>query len=374
MSRNQVKSKSNNSIYTIFGLLADILFYPIILISIITCFAILTDKQEGKMPSVFGLAFGYISSGSMTRTGFEIGDIILTFKTNPDKLRAGDIITFYYYLDRADYTVSKNTLTVIQTYDRENNINGDYAKGTATAYERDLLNSLRNNYEGEKTERKQINDLPGSTKVYFHRIVGVYSNSKGELFFQTEGDSNASPDSYFISADYVSGKYVNTPSFVSDIFTFMSSPTGILTLVVIPLSILLLFLLFSIIEQINRIILENKVLSREIRFDEEDVRSANIGKDMEEITKVKFFAETPQKDKQDVVVFLWGHLNSGSNSDRRLFDEIKRITLNFEKKPNDYWKFWDFYFKTPNNKKAVAKFKEQWLLVQGLNTNFKKGN
>ena len=69
---------------------------------------------------MFGVSIVAIQSGSMTRGGFQIGDIVIINRTNTDNLRPksstyeGDIIAFYY--ENADRNVTKTLITDFDNY------------------------------------------------------------------------------------------------------------------------------------------------------------------------------------------------------------------------------------------------------------------
>ena len=72
--------KKHQNMYSIMGKIGDIIFYPVIIITLICCAVIFTAKNEHKVPSILGLSMVNISSGSMTAAGFEKNDIVFLTK------------------------------------------------------------------------------------------------------------------------------------------------------------------------------------------------------------------------------------------------------------------------------------------------------
>lgn len=339
--------KKHYNLYSICGIIGDILFYPIIIITLICVFAIFAEKDKHKVPSFLGFSMVSISSGSMTKAGFNKDDVVFLRKVSPDGLRAGDIISFYY----ASSGVSKGSLTKIQTY----NIGSH-----KVTYEFDskTFSELRGK---ERTMKlKTIDQVSKYTDIYFHRIIGVYMAQDGSIFYETEGDTNyytTGPDSLLIAESLVVGKYMYTPEFLRGIFQFVQTSTGMLLVIVLPLGILMLFMLFSIIEQISKINLENKVLRREIRYDDPESIKANIGIDMEPSDKAKFFATSEEEERNGVANFLWGHL-SKSKKEVMNYQGIMQALTYLDEDPNKYWLY--FLNQAKNSKRQKKLLHKAW--------------
>ena len=360
MAKNLENGKRKHNIYSILGIIGDILFYPIIILCLLCCFAIYADKQSGKVPNIFGISMVSIKSGSMTNSGFNVKDIVFLGKTNAGELRAGDIIGFYYYYDSAcDGTKAelKSELTLIQSYDRDTK--------EKTSFDKETYKTLR--AEERTGERKTVDDMD---KLYFHRIVNVYIKSDGTLFYETQGDgypgnpTNNGPDSNYICEDYVVGKYIYTAPFIRGFFSFVATPTGMIALVVAPLAILTLCILFSIIEQISRILIEKKVLRRLIRYDSDESIKANIGLDMELADKVWFFATADPADRRGVREFLWGYLKNGKESEQDRYTDIMSATQKLDDEPIAYWTYFIENTKKKRLKKKINKAWQEWSIEQ----------
>ncbi|MBR4407087.1 MAG: hypothetical protein IKT27_02110 [Clostridia bacterium] len=364
MAKNIESGKRKHNIYSILGIIGDILFYPIIIMCLLCCFAIYADKQSGKVPSIFGVSMVSIKSGSMTNSGFKVKDIVFLGKTSAGELRAGDIIGFYYYYDSAcDGAKSElqAELTLIQSYDRDTK--------EKTPFDSSTYKTLR--AEERTGDRKTVDEINArADRLYFHRIVNVFIKSDGTLFYETQGDgtpgnpTNGGPETNYICEDYVVGKYIYTAPFIRGFFSFVATPTGMIALVVAPLAILTLCILFSIIEQISRILVEKRVLRRLIRFDSDESIKANIGLDMELADKVWFYATSEPADRREVREFLWGYLKNGKEKEVDRYQDIARVSQEFDDDPVAYWTYFIDSTKRKRIKKKINKAWQDWSIEQ----------
>lgn len=339
--------KKTQNLYTIMGKIGDILFYPIILISLICVFAIFSSKADGKVPSILGFSMVTVSSGSMTKAGFDKNDVVFIHQKNSNSLRAGDIIAFYY----ASPGIDVSTLTLVQSYDIEQH-------KITKQFDAQTFNQLR--AKPRTIQTKTIDQVSKTADIYFHRIVGIYLAPDGTIFYQTEGDSNAGiPDGYLTAETQVVGKYFFTPQVLRSAFYFVASPTGMFALIVAPLAVLMLLMLFSIIEQISRMNLEARVLRREIPFDDPESIKAQIGYDMELDDKVKFYASSDLEERNAVAQFLWGNLSQAPKQASN-FHEIMNALKKLETNPDKYWLYFLGMAKSKRHKKMLHIAWKEW--------------
>jgi len=137
-----------------------------------------------------------------------------------------------------------------------------------------------------------------------------------------------------------------------------------IALVVAPLAILTLCILFSIIEQISRILIEKKVLRRLIRYDSDESIKANIGLDMELADKVWFFATADPVDRRGVREFLWGYLKNGKESEQDRYTDIMNATQKLDDEPIAYWTYFIESTKKKRLKKKINKAWQEWSIEQ----------
>ena len=346
-------SKKKSNLYSVIGKIGDILFYPIIILALLSTVFIYVQKQENKVPSLFGISIACIQSESMLATGFEKGDVVFLHNEKSQDLRAGDIIGFYY----KSIGVSKSNLTLVQSYDRETKEMTEYS-----------MPEIKDNKTPTHPSLNEVREQ--KTSVYFHRIVNIYSDASGNLYFETQGDSNASADVSLIYSEYVVGEYSDTPAWLRDVFSFLASSSGIIAMIIVPLSILILFILFSVIEQISNISTTKRVLRRELRFDADESIAANVGIEMDELEKISFFANAPPEDRAAVAEFLWSHLEKGNSKDLKKYELIQIAVEKFEKNPKEYWLFWINQANSSRKKKKIERAWRLWDAETNTKANF----
>lgn len=341
--------KKQYTFYSVMGLIGDIIFYPIILISLICCFILYIEKSANRVPSVFGVSIVCVSSGSMADGGFNVRDFVFLTHNSTKDLRAGDIIAFYYYMDPSDESVNQGDAVLVQSYDKTEKVSSPYILPEPTK---------------EKTNnRKTLTEVSSkNASVYFHRIVNIFVTDDGTLFFQTQGDSNSNPDIFLICEDYVVGEYSYTPAWLRGIFNFITTTTGIFLLVFLPLSVLVLFIMFSIIEQISNIYTERKVLKGELKFNSKEALEANIGIQMQALDKIEFFIKSHPRQRLKIAQFLWGYLKSGKKKDITKYEQIMFVTEIFEENPKHFWLYWINNTKSKSLKSKIEKLWENWSL------------
>lgn len=84
-----------------------------------------------------------------------------------------------------------------------------------------------------------------------HRVVAV-KNDHGMISYQVKGDANNSPDAEFVPEDQINGRmYLSVPS-VGRFIVFAKTPRGLLTFIVIPSVIFILFELWNIKKEIEK--------------------------------------------------------------------------------------------------------------------------
>ena len=126
MAKNKKKDKKQGfSIYWLFGKLGDLLFIPIIVISLFSSVSMLIQNGQNKPTTIAGYSFVNILSGSMTNQGFIKGDTVITKQTSIDDIQLGDVIAFYNYRDPLD-TKTQKYLVVCYNY-KEGELEVDFS-------------------------------------------------------------------------------------------------------------------------------------------------------------------------------------------------------------------------------------------------------
>lgn len=310
------KNKKQNTFYKVLGVIADIIIYPVVVISLLAAFGMLISNRNSSLPSFFGVSFVKVLSNSMEERGFLVNDVVFVKQADVTTLKVGDVVAFYKFQDVID-RMYHDKLVNINDYNGEN-----------------LGQSI--------PDRTSIEDLKKSRPVFFHEIKNIYVlPNDGTLFFETGGAGEGESDGY-IRADHIVGQYTYTPRIVRDVLKFCASQWGMIVLVVVPLSILILLECLSIVEQINDMIVENKVFNREERYDSKDSIKANIGEEMELHRQVYFYATTNPEERDKVKQFLWGNLYEKeiTKKEQELKKLVDQSLIICNNDINQYFDFW----------------------------------
>ena len=375
--------KKKRTFFSIIARVVDVLVYPIIIISFMSSFFMIVAKSKNAINPIFGRTFARVLSNSMSYYCKEAGRIFLKgdiaiLKTGKAMYEVGDIIGFYYYNDPADNTHLFN-LTTYESKELEKlDENGNVVMGPdgqpvyvhnkyvpvvdengKAIFNQELLDTINNCEVGEsfidntsgstyqkiapQSNRKTVAEVQeGNTPIYFHQIVQIKVDAAGTIYYITKGTANAEKDTYEIRHDFVVGEYVSTPKFLSGLVNFCASTEGMIMLVVAPIAIVVLVELLSILEQINNILLERKVINREIPFDSKECIKANIGIEMRNADKVYYYDVMPPEYKEDVYEYLWGYLRDNkSKRYKNIFETSQSaISVYDMEDPSLYYATW----------------------------------
>ena len=359
MSKN--KEEKQISFYYILGKIGDILLWPVIIIALISSFFMLVQKSQNKVTSVFGYSFVNVLSGSMINEGFKIGDTVITKRINERDVQLGDIIAFYYSYS----TVSTSSVQMVVEYNYSSGKEVDYSESNIN-YGVDVSQIPKlNDKSAEYLEKAQKDKY----KVYFHRVIGIYVDEDGNLFFKTKGSNNSSADSPLSRGDLVVGKYVNTPIFVRRAVSFCASSIGMIILVCVPLSLLVLMQCLSLIEQISIISLEKKLMAGELSYTDEEIKKELHSDQIEIYNKAYYYYMTPKEQRQEVKQFLWSDVLNKKVPSKK--EQLELITLNnatakLEESESAYWDEW-IDNTTGGNKKHMIAYKNKIFIDKLLN-------
>lgn len=158
----------------------SILLWGIILLAALFAFTTLATKDQSQVASLGGYTPMVVKSDSMAPT-FLSGDLILIKKCDTSRLEEGDIICFH---------------TII---------NNEYALNTHRIFEINEVNGVRS--------------------------------------YKTKGDNNEISDSHIISDGDIVGQYIGKVSRLGTVMDFLSSSTGFLIVIVLPM---LLFFIYQV--------------------------------------------------------------------------------------------------------------------------------
>ena len=179
--------------------------WVIILVAALFAFTTLATRDSRSVASIAGFTPLTVASESMEPT-FGTSDLIIIKKCDTSTLKEGDIITFH---------------TII---------NNEYALNT-------------------------------------HRIVDIEENN-GYRAYRTKGDNNQIEDTHVIADGDIVGKYVLKLAGVGALMRFLSSSTGFLVVIIIPLLIFFVLQVYHLIMVILKLKKATAEENRDASLDE----------------------------------------------------------------------------------------------------------
>lgn len=370
MAKNSNIKQKGFSFYWLLGKIGDILFIPIILISLFSSVSMLVQRQQNKPTSFFGVSLVNILSKSMTNAGFLKGDTVITLKTDVNNIDLGDIIAFYNYRDSLDSATEKKYIIKynynegdLEVDTSEENILGDVENKNK------IISELKNQ---ERDGEKKVEDAQkAKSSIYFHMVIGIYKDDYGNVFYKTKGTNNSNSDGY-IRSDFVVGEYANTPRFLRDAMSFCASTRGMIILVCLPLSILVLCQCFSLIKQIEIMNLEKQLINGKKRFYDEEVTKVFNGNEMETHNKVYLYYTTSPDEREKLINFMWGNLlekEKLSKKDEKMLNTLENANNKLNNSNKAYWETWIDGTKGFTRRKIKKYYEENAILNVLNNTN-----
>lgn len=185
MTINELKEKMNESIKRTGTIVISAVLWIIILIAALYAFTTIATRDNQNVSSIGGYTPMVVKSDSMAPT-FEKGDLIFIKKCDTTKLEVGDIICFHTIIDN------------------------EYALNT-------------------------------------HRIKEIAA--QGDVrSYTTMGDNNKGiADQHIISDGDIVGKYVGHLSKMGNVMNFLSSSSGFLIVIVIPMLLFFIYQVYNLI-------------------------------------------------------------------------------------------------------------------------------
>ena len=200
-----IRISKKEKIANVLNITFNAIFIPLIIFASIFTLSIVVSKIKTGVPSVFGYTQIQILSGSMQDAGFHIGDQCFVKSQDANTLKEGDYIAFFYFADPK--CSSPENVTETST---------PLAKAD-------------------------------SAKIVFHQIIQIETDVNGNKWFTTQGTNNEAPDDLKIYQNYVIGKYVEEENFWASFISFITSPYGMLCLVIIPCSLIIAVDIYQLI-------------------------------------------------------------------------------------------------------------------------------
>ncbi|MGM9605765.1 MAG: signal peptidase I [Faecousia sp.] len=215
-------------------ILLSIVLWAVILLAALFAFTTLATKNSSQVASLAGFTPLSVVSDSMAPT-FNAGDLIVIRRCDPAELQEGDIITFHAI------------------------INNEYALNT-------------------------------------HRITEI-QDQNGTRSYVTKGDNNAIADIHMIADGDIVGRYVGRLPGFGKVVEFLSSSTGFLLVIVLPL---LLFFIYQVYHLVTVSIDLKKALAVESVQESAQADSllADAAKAKEEAARAKAEAEAARAEAE----------------------------------------------------------------------------
>ena len=376
--------------------IVDILIYPVLFLALFSSFFMIVAKSKGVVSPIFDHTLVRVLTPSMSKycekadRSFAVNDIAFLSTSAQNVYQVGDVIAFYS--DGATVSgLPKLDLTFYQTKfvtqkDENGNIvydeNGNekqirdryypvYEETGEIRYNQELYDLINNTEVGgtflsntnkkyytksEPQELKSLQQVIDDEKVVkFHQIMQIKIDTSGQIYYLTKGTNNSSADTVLVRQDLVVGRYVNTPKWLTAIVNFCGSSQGLIILVILPMSIIILIESLSILEQINNILLEKKVIARAALFDTKECEKAYIGLEMDEKDKIYLYDVFPPDYKNDLYDFLWGCLESSQHKKQKMIYETSQLAIGvYDVKDTDkYYGVWEQFYKSNRMKQKV---------------------
>ena len=166
-------------------IIISVLLWLVILVAALYAFTTMATKDNQNVANLFGYTPLVVESNSMSPT-FEKDDLIFVKKCDTSKLEEGDIICFHTIIDN------------------------EYALNT-------------------------------------HRIQSVAENGEARSYTTVGDNNNGVADQHIISDGDIVGKYVGHISGAGKLMNFLSSSTGFLLVIVLPMLIFFIYQVYNLI-------------------------------------------------------------------------------------------------------------------------------
>lgn len=166
-------------------IIISVLLWLVILVAALYAFTTMATKDNQNVANLFGYTPLVVESNSMSPT-FKKDDLIFVKKCNTSKLEEGDIICFHTIIDN------------------------EYALNT-------------------------------------HRIQSIAENGEARSYTTVGDNNNGVADQHIISDGDIVGKYVGHISGAGKLMNFLSSSTGFLLVIVLPMLIFFIYQVYNLI-------------------------------------------------------------------------------------------------------------------------------
>ncbi|MBQ3047731.1 MAG: hypothetical protein IJD48_01805 [Clostridia bacterium] len=301
--------KEKTKTQKVFSVISTITLAIVVTVCIALCISITIGNLTNVPPTFAGYGFMKVQTGSMTRetiriningeikefdSGLDIGETIVVHSVDTKSLKIGDKIAFYVY--QPDYIKFK--------YLRPRKIGGQ---------ELEQINSQKTKYNttlplffGVQTDEIKQAAQTGATLV-IHHIVEIYEEPSGLRWFGTRGSSNQSVDFWQVSERMVVGIYDDTAfgQAMGTVLGFVTTLTGLMILVLIPMSVLISSIFKEALAAVCIAKLELDVVEEKRKITDDICVRNGVGFQMDEKTKYKVLVQAEEDEKLLYMSLLW---------------------------------------------------------------------
>ena len=349
----QPKTKAQRILSRISSTLA-VAFMVVCVVVCVSSFINIMNKSPNM---IFGYSALQVSSGSMTAdsieikgqtysSGFAIGDNIVIHPVDTHTLNIGDKIAFYAY--------SENYLKYHSLHKTEIEL-----PKTETKYQVSF-----GQFWGFHTHEITEASSSGAMLV-FHHITNAYLDENGKYWFKTQGSANAVKDSWFVSEEMILGILDESTvgQTILNFILFLSSRTGFIVFLLIPIFILIVMLIQSVWKQLHLSFLELDVVEQKRKITDEICVKNKLGLYMDTMSKYKVLSQATKKEIPTYVKLLWPDGNEPYALNK--YVHSKRLILYPMKKLLSLNQICENKFKEGENIKKIATYyKEQKQIIK----------
>ena len=279
----KVKTPLQRTLSMIFSVICVIF----VVLSAFVGFIAINAKIQRTCPTFVGYSNMRIVSGSMVKSGVNIGDTIVVRSVDTSTLNVGDKIAFYVY--QKSYS----------TFDINDCLKDETT--TETQYAPISFKSFFGFQSDSITTAAQA-----GASIVFHHIAEIYKDTNGKRWFVTRGSNNAVNDAWYISEDLVVGIYDDSAfaKFVGYIFTNILSGQGVFILL-IPIALLVGYVVCEIFKNMEKVKLECDIVEEKRKLTDPICVKNQIGFQMDKKTKYKVLAQATNENLNEYISLLW---------------------------------------------------------------------
>lgn len=225
----------------VWNIIKSVFVWLVVLFTVcMTIFTVISVRTENpNQRNIFGYRAFIVQSDSMSATDFSAGDLIFAKEVDPSTLQPGDIIAF---------------------------------------------TSQNSHNRGETVT---------------HKIRALTTDENGDPGFITYGTTTDTDDEAIVTYVYVLGKYVRKIPGIGVFFTFLRTPKGYISLILIPFLLMITYSLFNCI-QLFRKYRKQETDEHKAAIEEERQKNEQMRRELEELRAMIAGKASPPPEKPAV--------------------------------------------------------------------------